>query len=92
MIETSHFNGKWTFHGAGPNMRLVERFTRVSADVLDYQFTVDDSESFAGPWTVAFPFTLDPGPLYEAACHEGNYSMTLMLGAARSEERGGRDK
>ena len=71
MIETTHFNGKCTFHGAGPNMRLVERLTRVSADRLDYQFTVHDAESFAGPWTAAFPFTLDPGPLYEAACHEG---------------------
>ena len=71
VIETTHFNGKWTFHGAGPNMRLVERLTRVSADRLDYQFTVHDAESFAGPWTAAFPFTLDPGPLYEAACHEG---------------------
>ena len=70
VMETSHFNGKWTFHGAGPNMRLVERFTRVSADPLDYEFTVHDSESFVGPWTVAFPFTLDPGPIYEAACHE----------------------
>ena len=92
VIETSHFNGKWTFHGAGPTMRLVERFTRVSADKLDYQFTVHDSESFAGPWTVAFPFTLDPGPIYEAACHEGNYSMSLMLGVARAREREGQGK
>ena len=92
VIETSHFNGKWTFHGAGPTMRLVERFTRVSAVKLDYQFTVHDSESFAGPWTAAFPFTLDPGPLYEAACHEGNYSMSLMLGVARARERDGQGR
>ena len=92
VIETSHFNGKWTFHGAGPNMRLVERFTRTSAGRLDYQFTVHDSESFAGPWTVSFPFTLDPGPIYEVACHEGNYSMSLMLGVARAQERGGQGK
>ena len=92
VVETSHFNGKWTFHGAGPNMRLVERWTRVSADTLDYQFTVHDPESFVGPWTVAFPFTLDPGPIYEAACHEGNYSMSLMLSVARAEEGDGQGR
>ena len=85
MVETSHFTGKWTFHGAGPNLRLVERWTRVSVDTLDYRFTVHDPESFAAPWTVAFPFTLDPGPIYEAACHEGNYSMSLMLTVARAQ-------
>lgn len=89
VIETIGFNGKWTFHGAGAAMRLVERFTRVSADRLDYEFTVHDAESFAAPWTAAFPFTLDPGPIYEAACHEGNYSMSLMLGVARAQERAG---
>ena len=92
VIETSHFNGKWTFHGAGPNMRLVERFTRVSATKLDYGFTVHDVESFAEPWTVAFPLTLDPGPIFEAACHEGNYSMALMLSVARAQERGGENR
>ena len=92
VIETSRFNGKWTFHGAGPSLRLVERFTRASAGRLDYEFTVHDSESFVRPWTVAFPFTLDPGPLYEVACHEGNYSMSLMLGVARAGERVGQGK
>ena len=92
VMETRHFNGKWTFHGAGPNMRLVERFTRVSARRLEYEFTVHDPESFTAPWTAAFPLTLDPGPIYEAACHEGNYSMALMLGVARAQERGGQSK
>ena len=92
VIGTSQLNEKWRFHGAEPNMRLVERFTRVSADTLDYRFTVHDAESFTGPWTVAFPFTRDPGPIYEAACHEGNYNMSLMLGVARARERSGQDK
>ena len=92
VVETRYFNGEWTFHGAGPNMRLVERFTRTSARRLEYEFTVHDPESFAAPWTAAFPFTLDPGPIYEAACHEGNYSMPLMLGVARAQERGGQSK
>ena len=68
-------------------MRLVERFTRRAAGVLDYEFTVDDPESFATTWTVTFPMTSDPGPVYEYACHEGNYSMPLILGGARAQER-----
>ena len=87
VVETTHFNGKWSFQGAGPNMRLVERFTVTAADTLEYEFTVDDPESFASAWTVAFPFTRDPGPLYEYACHEGNYSMPLILSGARAQER-----
>ena len=68
-------------------MRLVERFTLTAANRLDYEFTVEDPESFASAWTATFPFTRDPGPLYEYACHEGNYSMPLILGGARAQER-----
>ena len=89
-MEARHFNGKWTFHGAGPNMRLVERFTRTSARRLHYEFTVHDPESFAAPWTVAFPFTPDPGPLDEAACHEGNYRQQPPRGVSPCSVLGGR--
>ena len=71
VIETAGFNDKWSFHGSGPRMRLVERFTRTDDDRLDYEFTVHDPESFASPWTATFPFTSDPGPLYEVACPRG---------------------
>ncbi len=87
VVETTNFNGKWSFHGAGPNMRLVERFARTAVGTLDYEFTVHDPESFASAWTVAFPFTRDPGPIYEYACHEGNYSLPLILSGARAQER-----
>ena len=73
--------------GGGPNLNLVERFTVTDPDTLDYEYTVHDPESFVGPWTVAFPFTSDPGPIYEYGCHEGNHSMPLILSAARAEER-----
>jgi hypothetical protein len=72
---------------AGANLHLVERFTRVDKDTIDYQYTVDDSTTFSRPWTVAVPLWRTPGPIYEYACHEGNYAMTGMLAGARAEEK-----
>jgi hypothetical protein len=86
VVETTNVNGKWSLEGTGPNMRLVERFSR-HAGTLDYEYTVDDAQSFASPWTVTFPFAVDPGPIYEVACHEGNRSMPLILSGARAQER-----
>ena len=68
-------------------MRLVERFPRSAAGRLDYEHTVHDLESFTSAWTVTFPFTLDPGPIFEHACHQGNYSILLILSGARAQER-----
>ena len=87
VIETTHFNGKWSLAGAGPNMRLVERFAQAAPGTLDYQYTVHDPESFVSSWTATFPFTPDPGPVYDWSCHEGNHSMALILSSARAEER-----
>ncbi|MEE2636805.1 MAG: hypothetical protein VYE68_06180 [Acidobacteriota bacterium] len=89
VVETMNFNGQWTLEGAGRNMRVVERFRVADGDTLNYQFTIDDPESFVGPWTVAFPITRARGPLFENACHEGNHSMPLILRGARAEERAG---
>ncbi|MCE2515352.1 MAG: hypothetical protein J4F37_10140 [Acidobacteria bacterium] len=87
VVETTGFNGKWTLRGTGPNARYVERFRRSDAHTLAYEFTAYDDESFAAPWTVAFPITGAAGPLFENACHEGNYSMPLILRGARAQER-----
>ena len=87
VVETTHFNGQWSLEGAGRNMRLVERFSRNAVGTLDYEYTVHDPESFARSWTATFPFTADPGPIYEVSCHEGNRSMPLILNGARAEER-----
>ena len=65
--------------------RLVERFTRVGPDAIDYRFTVDDPRTFTRPWTVSMPMT-EGGPIFEYACHEGNYAMRNMLAGARQEE------
>ncbi len=90
VVETIGFNGAWTIAGAGPSARYVERIRLEDADRLHYEFTAHDPESFAGPWTVTFPITRAGGPVFENACHEGNYSMPLILGGARAQERGRR--
>ncbi|MYN63724.1 MAG: hypothetical protein F4X11_01635 [Acidobacteria bacterium] len=87
VVETGGFNGAWTIQGSGANARYVERIRLSDADTLHYEFTADDSESFAGPWTVMFPITRAIGPVFENACHEGNYSMPLILRGARAQER-----
>ena len=87
VVTTTNFTDKTNFRGASPNMKLVERFTRVDAGTLDYQFTVDDPGSFTRSWTAAVPMTKTEGPIYEYACHEGNYGMTNLLSGARAEEK-----
>ena len=75
-------------------MHLVERFARVDADTLEYEFTVTDPAKFTRPWSVRIPLTTNQaargvtqGPLFEYACHEGNYSIVNVLSGARAEDR-----
>src|SRR5215475_4709933 len=83
VVETTNFTDKTNFRGASENMRLVERFTRVDADTIIYEFTVHDLSSFAKPWTAQIPMKRTPEPLLEYACHEGNYAMEGMLRGLR---------
>jgi hypothetical protein len=70
-----------------PNTRAVERFTRIGSDRIDYQFTIEDDEIYAQPWTVDRPMALlDDYVIYEYACHEGNYAMTNILAGERDRE------
>jgi hypothetical protein len=87
VVETTNFSDKTNFRGSGANLHLVERFTRVDGGTIDYQFTASDPTTWARPWTVAFPLTKSDGPIYEYACHEGNYGLAGILRGARSEER-----
>ena len=87
VVETRNFTDKTSFRGSGPDMRLVERFTRLDADRLAYEYTVDDAASFAQPWSVRVVMQRSDSPLYEYACHEGNYGMENLLVSARARDR-----
>jgi hypothetical protein len=92
VVDTTNFSGKATFRGSGPNLHLVERFTRTDPDTLLYEFIVNDPQSFARPWTAQIPMTRSREAMFEYACHEGNYSMFTTLNGARALEREGASK
>ncbi len=87
VVDTKNLTGETMFKGSGKNMHVIERFRRLDADTLLYEYTIDDPESFVRPWTAVFPMQLTEGPIYEYACHEGNYSMFNLLSGARAEEQ-----
>ena len=92
VIESTNFNAKrkWIpLAGVGggvyttEHMTLVERLRRLDDDTLEYTFTVTDPETWSRPWTASMPMQRTDQPLYEYACHEGNYSMEGILAGAR---------
>ena len=68
------------------NMHLVERFRRIDADTLLYEFTVEDPTTWTRPWTGQVPMKRSDDSIYEYACHEGNYSVNNILAGARAKE------
>ena len=86
VIETRNFLGETSLRGSSANLHLVERFRRAGPDTLVYEFTVNDPTSWTGPWTAQVLMTRTDEPLYEYACHEGNYSMPSSLSGARAME------
>ncbi len=95
IVETRNlkFNEKSRF-GVGylnglsdENLRVVERFTRTDANTLTYQATIEDPTVFVKPWTVEISMDRTEGPLFEVACHEGNYGMFNILSGHRAEEK-----
>lgn len=87
VVDTTNFNDKTRFRGATENMHLTEKFTRVDPDTILYEFTVEDPATFTKPWTAQIPMRRAKGPIYEYACHEGNYAMTGILAGAREAEK-----
>jgi hypothetical protein len=73
--------------GSGEHVRLIERFTRVDANTLQYEFTVNDPTTFTRPFTGRLPMNLSDQPIYEYACHEGNYGLTNILRGGRLADR-----
>ena len=87
VVETTNFNDKVAFRGASENMKVVERFTRLSDDEIRYQFTVTDPSTWERPWTAEMPFVKINGPIFEHACHEGNYGIANTLAGVRQAEK-----
>jgi hypothetical protein len=87
VVDTKNFTDKTHFRGSDQNLHFIERFTRTGPDTMQYRFTIDDPTAFTKPWTGEIVMTKAAGPVYEYACHEGNYSLKNMLGAARAQER-----
>ena len=104
VVETANFTDKIGYYissrspprpvalGSGGTFHLTERFSRPDADTLLYEYTLDDPATFTRPFTVLIPMRQSDDPIYEYACHEGNYSIPLMLSGARATERAGQAK
>jgi len=86
VIDTTNFTNRTPFRGSSEKLHLIERFARTADNGLLYTFTVEDSTTWAKPWTAEIPWTKTKGPVYESACHEGNNMIANILRGARVEE------
>jgi len=82
-----NFSDKTRFRGSSENLHVVERFTRIDANTLRYQFTIDDPTTWTRPWTAEYAWPTTREQIYEYACHEGNYALGNILRGARLKER-----
>jgi hypothetical protein len=90
VVETINYNPRvltGTFQGASESLKVTERFTRIDEDTLKYEFTVDDPKTWVQPWKGEMPFVKINGPVFEHACHEGNYGIANTLSAYRLQEK-----
>lgn len=92
VVETTNFSGEVRVRPSGnvfinKDARITERFTRTADDVIEYEFTVDDPQTWQQPWSGTYPFAAIEGPMFEYACHEGNYGLANILRGARADER-----
>jgi hypothetical protein len=88
VVDTTNFSPQSNFMGSAETLHLIERFTRVAEDQLNYQITVDDPTTWTAPWTAELHLKRRAAEqIYEYACHEGNYfTMMGILGAARADD------
>jgi len=86
VVETTNFRDQQEFRGTSADLRLIERFSRIDANTIDYQFTIDDATTYTSPWTVALPMKSVDEDVFEYACHEGNVGMGGILAGARTLE------
>jgi hypothetical protein len=85
VVETTNYHPSQNFYSASDQLKITERFTRVSPTRLHYAFTVEDPKTWAKPWGGEYEFSSSPG-IYEYACHEGNYGLENILAGARAAE------
>ena len=87
VVDTTNFTAKTRFRGSSENLHVVERFKRVDDKTIHYQFTVEDPATWTRPWTAEYPWNASDEPLYEYACHEGNYALGDILRGERLLDR-----
>ena len=87
VVDTINFTDKTNFRGSGEHLHLIERFTRVRDDTVEYEFTAEDPTTWTRPWTASISLTKTEGPVFEYACHEGNArSVEGILRGARTQD------
>ena len=89
VVDTTNFTDQTRFQGASEDLHLVERFTRVAADLMMYRATIEDATTFTHPWTLEMTWRRAGNAenlIFESACHEGNYALTSILAGARAGE------
>jgi len=86
IVDTTNFTNQTPFHGSTENLHVIERFERTGANQILYRATMIDPATFSKPWSLEYPFNAAPGPLYEYACHEGNYALPDILAGARKTD------
>ena len=89
VVEVTNFSDKTDFRGSRETLRLVERFSRVDGNSMNYTVTIDDPSTFTKPWTIGVPLQSDreQTEIFEYACHEGNYAMRNILSGASADEQ-----
>ena len=87
VVDTTNYSPKSNFRGSHQNLHVIERFTRVSPNRIDYQITLNDPTTWVMPWTLMIPLKKTNEEIYEYACHESNEAMVGILSGARAKEK-----
>jgi hypothetical protein len=90
VVDTTNFNDRRGWRGSTEQLHVVERFTRRDANTIHYRATVEDAGAWVTPWTVEVPLKATRQPVFEYACHEGNYTLLNILRGARVQEQDSR--
>jgi hypothetical protein len=90
VVTTTNFDGRVAYRGSGDQLTLTERFTPIGPGTLRWEVRLDDPATWDRPWAFAMPLHPETTPVFEYACHEGNYGLANILSAARAAERASR--